>query len=364
MPIPTHDHGAAPAPVRSGGVAGPMVLGIVAAACFATTFVLNRWMSVSGGSWLWSASLRYLFMVVPLTALVAVRGGLPGVLRSLRARPAVWLIWSTVGFGLFYAPLTWAGEAGAGWLVASTWQLVIVAGIAIGALNGGRVPLRTVGVSALIVAGVVLAQLQHAEGTGALTALKVVLPVAVAAVAYPLGNRRLLGLDGLDGVQRTLAMTLGSLPLWIVLAGTAAATQGPPPGSQLVQCLIVALVSGVVATTLFFRATDLVRHEPAALGAVEATQAAEVPFTLLGEALVVGIAAPALTGWLGLALIVVGLCVHALARTPGGAGTRPRGDGDERERHGPDAAHAPPHTAEAAAGPAERLQYAGERHRP
>ncbi|MFE7610782.1 DMT family transporter [Streptomyces celluloflavus] len=303
-------------------MAGPMALGIVAAACFATTFVLNRWMSVAGGSWLWSASLRYLFMVVPMAALVALRGGLPGVLRSLRARPAVWLVWSTVGFGLFYAPLTWAGEAGAGWLVASTWQLVIVAGIVIGALGGGRIPPRTLGVSALIVVGVALAQLQHARGTGLGTVLQVVLPVAVAAVAYPLGNRRLLGLDGLDGVQRTLAMTLGSLPLWLALAGTAAVTQGPPTGGQLVQCLAVALMSGVVATTLFFRATDRVRHHPAALGAVEATQAAEVPFTLLGEALVVGVAAPTAAGWAGLALIVLGLCAHALGRTPGGTAAR------------------------------------------
>ncbi|MFH8585069.1 multidrug resistance efflux transporter family protein [Streptomyces celluloflavus] len=303
-------------------MAGPMALGVVAAACFATTFVLNRWMSVAGGSWMWSASLRYLFMVVPMVALVALRGGLPGVLRSLRARPAVWLVWSTVGFGLFYAPLTWAGEAGAGWLVASTWQLVIVAGIVIGALGGGRIPPRTLGVSALIVVGVALAQLQHARGTGLGTVLQVVLPVAVAAVAYPLGNRRLLGLDGLDGVQRTLAMTLGSLPLWLALAGTAAVTQGPPTDGQLVQCLAVALMSGVVATTLFFRATDRVRHHPAALGAVEATQAAEVPFTLLGEALVVGVAAPTAAGWAGLALIVLGLCAHALGRTPGGTAAR------------------------------------------
>ncbi|MEU7640431.1 multidrug resistance efflux transporter family protein [Streptomyces sp. NPDC039016] len=298
------------------GVVLPMGLGVLAAACFATTFVLNRMMSTAGGSWMWSASLRYLLMTVPLLALVAVRGGLPAVLRSLRARPGVWLLWSTIGFGLFYAPLTWAGEHGTGWLVAATWQLVIVAGIALGACGGGRVPLRTLGVSVLIVVGVVLTQFGQAGGITAADTLRVVLPVLVAAVAYPLGNRRLLGLDGLDGVQRTLAMTLGSLPLWLVLAGTAAATQGPPSGGQLTQSLIVALLSGVVATTLFFRATDRVRHHPAALGAVEATQAAEVPFTLLGEALLTGVAAPALSGWTGLALIVAGLCAHALGHVP------------------------------------------------
>ncbi|MFF9482049.1 multidrug resistance efflux transporter family protein [Streptomyces sp. NPDC014733] len=293
-----------------------MTLGVLAAAGFATSFVLNRGMSLSGGSWMWTASLRYLFMVVPMAALVAVRGGLPAVLRSLRARPARWLLWSTIGFGLFYAPLAWASQAGAGWLVASTWQLVIVAGIAIGALGGDRVPLRTVLVSVLIVIGVVLTQLEHAGDTGAATAFTVVVPVAIAAVAYPLGNRMLLGTDGLDGVQRTLAMTLGSLPLWLVLAAAAGATAGPPSGGQLLQCAVVALFSGVLATTLFFRATDLVRDRPAALGAVEATQAVEVPFTLLGEALLLGVAAPAPVGWVGLALILVGLCVHALGHGP------------------------------------------------
>ncbi|MGW1868006.1 DMT family transporter [Streptomyces mauvecolor] len=295
---------------RDRGSAVPMALGVVAAACFASSFVLNREMSAAGGSWLWTASLRYLFMVPPLVLLVWIRGGLPGVVRSLRARPGLWLGWSTVGFGLFYAPLTWASQEGAGWLLAATWQLVIVAGIVI----GGRVPRRTLAVSLLIVAGVALAQTQNAHGMNAATIARVVVPVLVAAVAYPLGNRKLLGRDGLDGVQRTLAMTLGSLPLWLALAGTAGLRAGAPGRDQVVQCLIVALVSGVVATTLFFRATDLVRDRPAALGAVEATQAAEVPFTLAGEALLTGVAAPTPPAWTGLALIVGGLCLHALHR--------------------------------------------------
>ncbi|OON82306.1 hypothetical protein B1H18_04545 [Streptomyces tsukubensis] len=290
-----------------------MVLGVVAAACFASSFVLNRMMSTAGGSWMWTASLRYLFMLAPMVVLVAVRGGLGGTLRSLRARPGTWLLWSTVGFGLFYAPLAWASTAGAGWLVASTWQLTLVAGLIIGALGGhGGLPVRTLVVSLLIVLGVALAQVAHAEETGWGAVVRVVAPVLVAAFAYPLGNRRLLGVDGLDGFQRTLAMTVGSLPLWLVMAATAWATDGPPSGGQTLQSAIVALASGVVATTLFFRATDLVRHRPDTLGAVEATQAAEVPFTLLGEALLIGVAAPDVAGWAGLALIVAGLCAHAL----------------------------------------------------
>lgn len=331
-----------------------MALGVVAAACFATSFVLNREMSVAGGSWLWSASLRYLFMLPPLVLLVWIRGGLPGVVRSLRARPGAWLGWSTVGFGLFYAPLTWASQEGAGWLLAATWQLVIVAGIVI----GGRVPGRTLAVSLLIVAGVALAQTQNAHGMDAGTVARVVVPVLVAAVAYPLGNRKLLGRDGLDGVQRTLAMTLGSLPLWVALAATAGLRVGAPGRDQVVQCLIVALASGVVATTLFFRATDLVRDRPAALGAVEATQAAEVPFTLAGEALVTGIAPPTPTAWTGLALIVGGLCLHALHQPPA---VEPE-EGGEASKAAPEAGEppGPRHPGRAAQGQPDRQRQQGQ----
>ena len=51
-------------------------IGILASLFFAVTFVLNRTMELSGGSWLWSASLRYFFMVPFLIAIVAYRKGL------------------------------------------------------------------------------------------------------------------------------------------------------------------------------------------------------------------------------------------------------------------------------------------------
>lgn len=35
------------------------MIGIVSALFFAVTFILNRAMELDGGSWLWSASLRY-----------------------------------------------------------------------------------------------------------------------------------------------------------------------------------------------------------------------------------------------------------------------------------------------------------------
>jgi hypothetical protein len=39
-----------------------IVIGIFASMFFAVTFILNRSMELSGGSWIWSSSLRFFFM--------------------------------------------------------------------------------------------------------------------------------------------------------------------------------------------------------------------------------------------------------------------------------------------------------------
>lgn len=41
--------------------------------------------------------------------------------------PGEWFLWSSVGFVLFYAPLTFGSTFGESWLAAATWQLTIVA---------------------------------------------------------------------------------------------------------------------------------------------------------------------------------------------------------------------------------------------
>ena len=84
-------------------------LGILASLFFAATFVLNRSMNLGGGYWMWSAGLRYLFML-PMSWILASRfGGAVKVLKEVKRHPFPWFLWSTVGFGLFYAApaLSW-----------------------------------------------------------------------------------------------------------------------------------------------------------------------------------------------------------------------------------------------------------------
>ena len=298
-------------------------LGLVASFFFASTFVLNRMMEVGGGHWAWSAVLRFLFMLPLLALIVGLRGGLGPLWRALRRQPAAWLLWSTVGFGLFYAPLCFAAAFGPAWLVASTWQLTIVAGSLLvpwlrppgDHAPRQAIPVRGLLISLVILAGVALVQLQHASQVRPADLALGVLPVAVAAVAYPLGNRKMMLICGqsLDTFQRVLGMTLASMPFWCVLAGYGLLAAGPPAPPQIGQSLSVALFSGVIATLLFFKATEATRGDAGRLAAVEATQAGEVVFALLGEVAVLHTALPSAWGMAGIAVIVAGMIAHSVA---------------------------------------------------
>lgn len=86
-----------------------ILLGLTASFFFTFAFVCNRSMDLSGGYWVWSGVLRYLFMAPILLVLVAGRRRLGASLAHLKAHLRGYFIWSTVGFGLFYAPQCFAG---------------------------------------------------------------------------------------------------------------------------------------------------------------------------------------------------------------------------------------------------------------
>ncbi|MFC7371477.1 multidrug resistance efflux transporter family protein [Fictibacillus iocasae] len=296
-----------------------IVLGVLAALFFGVTFVLNRTMEQSGGSWPWTSSLRFFYMVPLLWGIVWLRGNVAPVLKELKQHFRVWFLWSTVGFVLFYAPITFAAGFGPAWLVASTWQITIIAGsllVPLFIMNGKRqsIPLKGLLFSSIILAGVLLVQWQEAQGGLGLNSLYCVLAVLVAAFAYPLGNRKMMQHTNgrLDAFQRALGMTIASLPIWLVLAAAGFVTSGPPSSGQLVQTVFVAVSSGVIATVLFFKATDLCGGNPVKLAAVEATQSAEIVFVLAAEILFLSLAVPNAPALAGMALIMMGMYAHAM----------------------------------------------------
>lgn len=305
---------------------GPILLGILAAFFFAFTFVLNQSMELSGGSWIWSASLRYIFMVPFLLAIVAARKNLKPLLMNIKQNPLPWFLWSFVGFVLFYAPLTYAAAFSPGWLIAGTWQVTIISGALLSPLFYERtltsqglvsvrakIPFKGLGMSVIILAGILLMQFEHAKHIPIEMVMLGVIPVLIASFAYPLGNRKMMEVTSgkLDAYQRVLGMTLASLPFWLLLAIYGLLTEGVPTGNQSFQSLLVAMTSGVIATVLFFKATDLVSGNMQKLAAVEATQSMEVLFALAGEFFILSLPLPSLLSWVGIILVMLGMALHS-----------------------------------------------------
>lgn len=299
-----------------------IALGILASLFFAVTFILNRSMELEGGSWLWSSSLRYVFMLPFLFVLVALRKGLTTVKDEIKLQPKAWLLWSFVGFVLFYAPLTFAASYGPGWLVSGTWQLTIVAGILLapffvqkveGKTIRQKIPLISLLISSIILLGIILIQIPSAKAFSAEGLFLGIFPVIIAAFAYPLGNRKMMEVCNgrLDTLQRVLGMTISSMPAWIIIIIYAAITVGPPTINQIIQSLIVGVSSGVIATVLFFIATNRVRDDQGKLAAVEATQSAEIIFVIFGEMLLLNTPLPKPIALFGLAVIIVGMSLHS-----------------------------------------------------
>ncbi|WP_274653401.1 multidrug resistance efflux transporter family protein [Paenibacillus humicola] len=305
----------------------PILYGILASFFFSATFVLNQAMKLAGGSWMYTASLRFIFMLPFLLLIVSLRGNLPALLKDMRQRLRTWLWWSFVGFGVMYAPVCYATQFEPGWLIAGTWQITIVAGVLLAPLfyrvidtPDGPVKIRqrvhwnSVWMSLVILLGIAVMQSGQAGRISAADLLLGAVPVAFSAFAYPLGNRKMMEVcEGrLDAYQRVLGMVIASLPLWIVLSAVAFMQSGLPSPQQTGQSLLVAFSSGVVATVLFFSATDMAKGSAQTLAAVEATQSGEVVFAAAGELLLLPVPLPPAVSWIGMFLVIAGMTLHSV----------------------------------------------------
>ncbi|MEG1863180.1 MAG: multidrug resistance efflux transporter family protein, partial [Oscillospiraceae bacterium] len=204
--------------------------GLLASMFFAATFVLNRSMNLGGGNYLWSACLRYIFMLPILYILLMKNKGANKVHSKIKEDKMGWFLWSTVGFGLFYLPLSYASNSGEAWLVVGTWQITIIAGALLTPLWGKKIPYKMIFVSITIIVGVFILQLEGAKGSQAVSPLSCILPVLVAAFCYPLGNRKMMDVSKgeLSTTQRVYGMTLCSMPFWIIVAVFAYIQVGLP----------------------------------------------------------------------------------------------------------------------------------------
>lgn len=296
-----------------------LFLGILSSLFFAFTFILNRSMNLGGGYWMWNGPLRYL-ITLPIFAFILLlrpKGGkadIIAVFAAIKLKPVSWIVWSTVGFGLFYLPMTLASVYGESWMTAASWEITIVAGVLLTPLFGKRIPVKNVLLSALIVIGVFIMQIPNITSGNFKGNLIAIIFILIAAFSYPLGNRFMMKIcpPSLDTMQRIFGMLICVTPFWLIVTLAAGISGGLPSSGQVIQSVGVALFSGTIATTMFFGATNLVKDNPKQLAVIEATQCGEVIFTLIGGVLILGDKLPTVWGYIGIMLVVVGMILNSL----------------------------------------------------
>lgn len=297
-----------------------MTLGLVAGMFFSATFIFNRAISLEGGHWYWSAALRYAYLLCFLGVGISAFKGVAyfrRVLSEFRRHWAFWIVSGSIGFGGFYALICFAADYSPGWVVATTWQMTIIASLFVLRLFGRTFSKKIWFYSAIVFIGVFLVNISQIETADAMTLLLGASPVLVAACLYPLGNQLVWeakhGRKGLPRVDaglldnafaKVFLLSVGSVPFWVLLFPFTDATI--PSHGQFVNVAMVALFSGVIATSLFLSARNSADNA-SKLAAVDATQSSEVIFALAGEALFLQASLPNLMGLFGMLVACVGL---------------------------------------------------------
>ena len=248
-------------------------IGSLAALFFSSTFVINRALSLQGGHWAWTSSLRFGFMLLMLVVILLATQGKKALADVKDIFFKHWLFWvlsGSIGFGVFYALITFSSQYAAGWVVATTWQTTILATPLVLLLFGRSVPRNGLLFTGIIFIGIVLVNIEHATLTSLHEVLLSALPVLGAAFAYPIGNQlvwesRKGNHPRLPHIQhpildnafaRVLLLTLGSLPFW---AGLLLVTSPPAPSAdQFISTALVALLSGVLPPRYFY--TPVIWH--------------------------------------------------------------------------------------------------------
>ncbi|WP_428025639.1 DMT family transporter [Arcobacter sp.] len=298
-----------------------IILGIIAGAFFSTTFVLNELMSVSGGHWLWSASLRYFFMILFLGLILLFQGGVQRIIDIFKLFISNYIFWTisgTIGFGFFYALICFSADFSPAWVIAATWQFTVVATLFVLMFFGKKFPKKIWLFSLIIFIGVCLVNLTHMETFDLKALLLGGIPILIASFCYPIGNQlvweakngnhknvpqiksKLLN----NAFNKVFLLSLGSLPLWFILISIIQPSS--PSNSQIINTALVALFSGVFATSIFLYARNIAKDSNE-IAAVDATQASEVVFALIGGMVLFSNSSLNLISIIGLGLIMIGL---------------------------------------------------------
>ena len=296
-----------------------LIIGLLAALFFSATFLINRAISLDGGHWYWSATLRFFYTLLFLALgfiFLKSFSYFKAVIKEYFEHFRFWTISGTIGFGLFYSLICYAADFSPAWVVATTWQMTILASLFVLAFFGQKLSKKVWLFTFIIFIGITLVNISHFDVNNLQPLLLGFLPVLIAAFSYPLGNqlvweekrkrkeqkRDITVIN--NAFVKVFLLTLGSFPLWIVLYFFTDATV--PSQGQYLSVGLIALLSGVIATSLFLYVRSLA-DTPSKLVVVDASQSGEVFFALLGEMIFIGIAFPNAIGIFGVLITILGL---------------------------------------------------------
>jgi drug/metabolite transporter (DMT)-like permease len=298
------------------------IYGFLAALFFSITFVINKWLSVDkGGHWYWTASLRYIFVLILLSLLILFKYGIKHYTDTLKCFIDNFLFWAFaggIGFGIFYLSLCYASSYSEGWVLATTWQSTILFTPLVIYLLGNKVKLYGVFYLAIMFMGVCLVN-SYAFQKSDTNILHSILPILLSAICYPLGNTlckyacggkyKSLTINKFEISQNVfsqiLMMVLGAMPV-LILAWFIFKPYSPTI-TQIEFVFIVAILTGVIATSLLYKARQLAGTDSNALAFADGTQSLEAPLALFWEYSIFGGKLPNYLGFIGLTLLCLGI---------------------------------------------------------
>lgn len=292
-----------------------LILGLLAALLFSATFLLNKSISIEGGHWFYSAFLRYFYTLLFLSILFILRYGVDffkAVLSEYKNHFWFWTKAGFIGFGLFYAPICYAADHSPAWVLVTSWQFTIFASLFVLTFFGQKLTRTTIILTILVVVGISMVNISYFKISNIWQAFNASFPVIVASFAFAYGNQMVwqeqkkrtqdIALHNPFGV--VFLLVLGSSFFWIGLF--LFLDVGYPTSSQQISVAIIALVSGILATSLFLYARKSATCASEIM-IVDATISAEVLFTLLSEVLFLNGALPNIWGFFGMAITMIAL---------------------------------------------------------
>ena len=295
-------------------------IGLLAALFFSSTFLINRYIAMDGGHWFWSATLRYIYMLFFLAfGFVLFKGFhyLKLLISEFFKNFIFWTITGSIGFGIFYALICYVADSSPAWVVATTWQFTIIASLFILSFFGKDISKSTWVLIIVMFIGIFLINFTFITIDDFKSQLFNVSLIIIASFAYPIGNQLVWevqnGRKSLPKIRKDIVknifakvflLSLGSLPFWLLLS--LFFKVGVPSYNQFVCMILVAIFSGITATSLFLYARSKA-NSPSKIALSDATQSGEVIFTLLVEIIMFGALIPTSIGIFGIGLVLIGL---------------------------------------------------------